>query len=118
MEILGLHHVNLNVHSLEDSLAFYVDGLGCSEFSRPGFTIDGAWLRIGAHELHLMVRSDAVIDRSQHFALTVTNIEECRRHLDAKGISYRVAPEISGVNRQIFLRDPSGNRIELNLLTN
>ncbi len=118
MEILGLHHVNLNVHSLADSLAFYVDGLGCSEFSRPGFTIDGAWLHIGAHELHLVVRSDAVIDRSQHFALTVTNIDECCRHLDEKRISYRVAPEIAGVNRQIFLHDPSGNRIELNLLTN
>lgn len=117
MEILGLHHVNLNVHSLEDSLAFYVDGLGCSEISRPGRTIDGAWLRIGAHEVHLRVRPDAVIDRNQHFALTATNLDECRRHLDAKGISYRVAPEIAGVNRQIFLHDPSGNRIELNLVT-
>ena len=48
----------------------------------------------------------------------MTNIEECRRHLDEKGISYRVAPEIAGVNRQIFLRDPSGNRIELNLVKN
>lgn len=108
MEILGLHHVNLNVHSLEDSLAFYVDGLGCSEFSRPGFSIDGAWLRIGAHELHLMVRSDAVIDRSQHFALTVTNIEQCRRHLDAKESHIKWPPKLLASIVRFFCVTPVG----------
>jgi extradiol dioxygenase family protein len=44
----------------------------------------------------------------------VTDISECARHLDSKGLKYRLAPEIDGVNRQIFIHDPSGNRIELN----
>ena len=114
MEVIGLHHVNVNVHSLPEALAFYVDGLGFTSFDRPGFKIDGAWLNMGAHELHLFVRPDAVIDRNQHFALAVTDINECARHLDAKGLKYRLAPEIEGVNRQIFIHDPSGNRIELN----
>lgn len=114
MKVLGLHHVNVNVHSLPDSLAFYVDGLGFSAFERPGFKIDGAWLHMGSHELHLFVRPDAVIDRNQHFALAVADITECAKHLDAKGLKYRLAPEIEGVNRQIFIHDPSGNRIELN----
>lgn len=114
MEILGLHHVNINVHSLAESLAFYVDGLGFTSFERPGFTIDGAWLNMGPHELHLFVRPDAVIDRNQHFALAVADISACARHLDSKGLTYRLAPAMVGVNRQIFIRDPSGNRIELN----
>jgi len=29
-------------------------------------------------------------------------------------LKYRLAPEMTGVNRQIFIHDPSGNRIELN----
>lgn len=116
MEVLGLHHVNINVHSLPESLAFYVDGLGFASFDRPGFSIDGAWLRIGAHELHLFVRPDALIDRRQHFALSVADIEQCARHLEAKEIKFRMATQIAGVNRQIFVHDPSGNRIELTQL--
>ena len=114
MDVLGIHHVNVNVHSLPEALAFYVDGLGFTSFERPGFKIDGAWLNMGSHELHLFVRPDAVIDRNQHFALAVTDINDCARHLEAKGLKYRLAPEIEGVNRQIFIHDPSGNRIELN----
>jgi catechol 2,3-dioxygenase-like lactoylglutathione lyase family enzyme len=114
MEVLGIHHVNVNIHSLPEALAFYVDGLGFTSFDRPGFTIDGAWLNMGPHELHLFVRPDAVIDRNQHFALAVTDINDCARHLDSKGLKYRLAPEMPGVNRQIFIYDPSGNRIELN----
>jgi catechol 2,3-dioxygenase-like lactoylglutathione lyase family enzyme len=114
MEVLGLHHVNVNVHSLPEALEFYVEGLGFTSFERPGFKIDGAWLNMGPHELHLFVRPDAVIDRNQHFALAVTDINECAQHLEAKGLKYRLAPEMAGVNRQIFIHDPSGNRIELN----
>ena len=114
MDVLGIHHVNVNIHSLPEALEFYVEGLGFTSFERPGFKIDGAWLKMGPHELHLFVRPDAVIDRNQHFALAVTDINDCARHLEAKGLKYRLAPEMAGVNRQIFIHDPSGNRIELN----
>ena len=52
MEVLGIHHVNVNIHSLPEALEFYVDGLGFTSFDRPGFTIDGAWLSM-AHTSYI-----------------------------------------------------------------
>jgi catechol 2,3-dioxygenase-like lactoylglutathione lyase family enzyme len=49
MDVLGIHHVNVNIHSLPEALEFYVEGLGFTSFERPGFKIDGAWLKMGPH---------------------------------------------------------------------
>ena len=114
MDVLGLHHVNVNVHSLPEALEYYVDGLGFAVLERPDFDFAGAWLAMGEHQLHLVVDPAAAIDPQQHFALQVVDLDACCASLDARGVEYRRSPAIAGAGRQAFLRDPSGNRIELN----
>jgi catechol 2,3-dioxygenase-like lactoylglutathione lyase family enzyme len=110
MRVRGLHHVNINVRSLDEALAFYTGRLGFEALDRPAFPFAGAWLRMGDDELHLVVDPEAIIDDSQHFALAVDDLDSCCRELDAAGVGVRRSPG----SRQAFLRDPSGNVIELN----
>lgn len=114
MDVTGLHHVNVNVASLEESLTFYVDKLGFVLLPRPDFGFAGAWLQMGAHQLHLVESAEFVIDPRQHFALQVGDLDACTAHLDTVGVEYRRPPITGGAGRQVFVRDPSGNRIELN----
>lgn len=114
MQVQGLHHVNVNVRDLSEALAFYVDGLGFAVLPRPDFGFPGAWLQMGAHQLHLVEAPEAVIDRGQHFALEVADLDAACHELDAAGIDHQRRPHRTGAGRQVFLRDPSGNLIELN----
>jgi catechol 2,3-dioxygenase-like lactoylglutathione lyase family enzyme len=113
--VVGLHHVNVNVADLGEALTFYVEQLGFAVVpERPDFGFAGAWLQMGNHQLHLVESADFTVDPRQHFALQVADIEASAAHLDAVGVEYKGPLAIPGAGRQIFLRDPSGNRIELN----
>jgi glyoxylase I family protein len=114
MDVVGLHHVALNVDDLDASLAFYVDVFGFTVLDRPDFGIPGAWLQAGTHQVHLVVEPAAQHDPRQHFALQVRDVEAVAADLEAAGLTVRRAPYVPGAGRQLFLRDPSGNRIELN----
>jgi catechol 2,3-dioxygenase-like lactoylglutathione lyase family enzyme len=113
VKVVGLHHVNINVRDVAEAVAFYT-AIGFEELPRPDFGFDGAWLRMGQHELHLMHRDGLVADKSQHFALRVDDLDECAAELGAVGIALNVPPLRDGAGRQAFFRDPSGNLIELN----
>ncbi len=115
MEISGIHHVSLNVSDVEEATSFYVDVLGFELLStRPNFNFPGSWLQAGAQQVHLIGQARNPPDPRQHFALQVDDLSAWMGHLDAKRILYRHAPRIAGAGDQIFLLDPSGNRIELN----
>jgi catechol 2,3-dioxygenase-like lactoylglutathione lyase family enzyme len=114
MKVSGLHHVALNVTDLEASTRFYVDQLGFTLLERPDFDFPGAWLQAGAHQVHLMVAADATVDRRQHFALRVDDLDAEVESLTQAGVEVWRAPVVPGAGRQAFVRDPSGNRIELN----
>lgn len=113
MKVHGLHHVNLNVHHLDEAMAFYVDGLGFQPFSRPEMKIRGGWLQMGAQELHIMEAPTAIIDKKQHFALVVDSVDAAAAHLESRSIPYRRIHNDDGRSDQLFLHDPSGNRIEM-----
>lgn len=113
MQVRRLHHVNVNVHSLEEALAFYVDGLGFPTFDRPEMSIRGGWLQMGPHELHLMEVADFVPDKRQHFALQVESVNDTCAELESKQIPYRRITNTDGRSDQLFLHDPTGNRIEI-----
>jgi glyoxylase I family protein len=115
VQITGLHHVALNVHDVDESIRFYTDVLGFEVVtSRPDFGFEGAWLQAGTNQVHLLGAPDAQIDRAQHFALHVDDAEAWAVHLESKGLKCRRSMYVAGAGRQVFLRDPSGNRIELN----
>jgi catechol 2,3-dioxygenase-like lactoylglutathione lyase family enzyme len=99
MRVRGIHHVNVNVHALDESLDFYVNKLGFQPFERPEMKIRGGWLRMGAQE--------------QHFALLVDDVDEAATHLESTGVPFRRIHNDDGRSDQLFIHDPSGNRIEI-----
>jgi catechol 2,3-dioxygenase-like lactoylglutathione lyase family enzyme len=114
METVGIHHVALNVRNLGDALTFYEGALGFTLMPRPDFGFDGAWLQVGASQVHLIEVDDAHPDARQHFALQVADLDATVAALEEKGLTVRRAAHVVGAGRQAFIRDPSGNRIELN----
>jgi glyoxylase I family protein len=108
----GVHHVSLNVADLEQSLTFYVDVLGLSiRDDRPELGVDGVWLDVGAQQIHLIV-ADPPSQTGQHVALRVDDLAAVVDEL--RGHDLRVSEPVTiGTGSQAFLRDPSGNLIEL-----
>ncbi len=113
-----LHHASLIVSDTKQSLKFYRDILGLEQTERPDLPFPGAWLQIGAQQIHLLEldNPDPVTGRPQHggrdrhVALSVDKLEPVRQALDAGGVAYTLS--ISG-RQALFCRDPDGNAIEI-----
>lgn len=114
MKLDGVHHVSLNVSDLDEATRFYRDVLGLEQIPRPDFGFPGAWLRSGGQEIHLMQVEKHQAPEGQHFAFRVDDLDAAVRELEKRGVRLSGPFEIAGVGRQAFLRDPSGNMIELN----
>ena len=113
MEPLGVHHVSINVHDADEALAFYTEVLGLHQRDdRPDrFGIGGVWLDLGAQQVHL-IETTVPADNGQHFAIRVADIAEAVAELRDRGVEVS-DPIPVATSRQCFLRDPSGNLIEL-----
>ena len=123
MATLGLDHYNLRAPSplLEQLRDFYVATLGLREGPRPRFRTHGYWLYAGERAiLHLSgtrageVREVGVVTTFDHVAFRCDDDAAMRATLDAVGVAYTVDDSPERAQRQIFLRDPAGNGIELN----
>ena len=114
MAISGVHHVSLNVRDVEEAGRFYCDVLGLEPISRPNFVFRGLWMRSGKQVIHLIDSADLRAPETQHFAFRVTGIDGVVAELRERGAEVSDPIQIPGGGRQSFLRDPSGNLIELN----
>ena len=113
MHTSGVHHVSINVDDVPAALAFYVDVLGLRQRSdRPAFAFDGAWLDAGDQQVHLIAAA-VPSQHGQHFALRTDDIDADVAELRGRGVAV-TDPVAVGSGRQCFVRDPSGNRVELN----
>ncbi len=114
MQVRGIHHVSINVDDLADALEFYVGKLGFSELPRPDFGFPGAWIATGADQVHLLEIAGQPRSETQHWAFDVEDLDAAIADLEAHGVEYRVSRSTDGGRSpQAFLRDPSGNLIEL-----
>jgi catechol 2,3-dioxygenase-like lactoylglutathione lyase family enzyme len=112
MEALGVHHVSINVSDVDAARRFYVELLGFAERSdRPDFGFGGAWLQVGAQQVHL-IQAPPPPSLGQHFALQVADIDAAVSELRGRGVEVS-DPVPVGSGRQAFLVDPSGNQVEL-----
>ena len=122
--INGVGHVAIKVKDLDRSLDFYINKLGFPEMMRLKKDDGSVWLvylRI-TDEQYLEVFPGADGDRApgwdangmNHMCLTVDNIDPVLAQIKAKGLSL-LLPLKTAVdgNRQAWLEDPDGNRIEL-----
>jgi lactoylglutathione lyase len=122
--ITGLGHVALKVRSIEGSLAFYRDTLGFAEMMRLQRD-DGSLMLI-----YLRITDDQYLElfpgddpspapgpdatAINHFCLTVADLDQVVGELTARGVALH-RPIKMGLdrNRQAWLEDPDGNRVEL-----
>ena len=119
----AVSHISVTVTNLEDARGFYGGVLGLREISRPDFRFPGAWYALdGDLALHVTVKDTMPLrpvdpgrfdTRDPHFALAVADADETHARIQASGLPfYDFADTPTGL-RQLFIRDPAGNMIEL-----
>ena len=114
---VGVNHVSIVAHDLDESMRFYVDVLGLDPVPTPTFAFPVRWLKAGDLQVHLFERPDQP-PAYAHFAFTVDDIvgvyEKARDLgiLDRTSFGYAIA-ELPGGEAQLYIRDPSGNLLEL-----
>jgi glyoxylase I family protein len=117
--VTAVHHVSLLVGDTGRALAFYRDLLGLAvDASRPELGYPGAWLVVGAAQIHLIELPDPLRGtplpehggRDRHVALSVTRLDDIQEALSSADVPF--TPSRSG-RRALFCRDPDGNAIEL-----
>ncbi len=125
--ITNIDHLLLLIDGMERNLAFYKGVLGCVVESRiPRFGM--AELRAGVSQIDLVdiatnegawARSDVAGGRNiDHFALAIDHcdVENLRDHLKARNVAIveeREEDGPTGKSLSLYVRDPSGNTIEL-----
>ncbi len=120
MKISGIDHVVVKVASLDRSIAFYCDVLGCTlEWRRDDLAL--AHLRVGHSFVDLLAGQPLPSgpDRNMdHLCLTVTefDLETVRDHLVACNVEVGTAGErfgAAGWGQSLYITDPDGNGLEL-----
>lgn len=122
MPLTEINHVNFRtdrdtMHLLRD---FYCDVLGLTVGKRVASTTYGYWLYIGDNDVvHLAEYKTSeppqlhVHGPFDHVSFTCTDMPAMEAKLQANHIAYTTRILASGV-RQINLKDPAGNGVELN----
>lgn len=118
LDYTGIAHASVLVNDTARALHFYCDVLRLkANPQRPDLGYPGAWLDIGAQQIHLIELPSPESDgerpahggRDRHTALHVTNLDALRHALETAGIAYTLSK--SG-RRALFCRDPDGNALE------
>jgi len=120
--ITGLDHINVDTAKPDETVAFYESVLGLTNRPdlRPDFGFPGAWLFLddtAVVHLNFIDDDDRFTQRSafNHIAFQGSDFAGTCAVLDDQGLEYRTStrPEIS--LSQIFVNDPNGIRVEINI---
>jgi catechol 2,3-dioxygenase-like lactoylglutathione lyase family enzyme len=112
-----INHVSVNAKNLQESVDFYVELLGAELIATPNFGFPVQWLALGDTQLHLFER-DLTPTSHHHLGITVDDVEPAyraaERHdaFDDEAFGNRLVL-LPGDVVQLYLRDPSGNLVEL-----
>ncbi len=99
---------------------FYCNVVGLTEGFRPAFDRFGFWLYIGEKDvLHLIIPKEgdnrsSLKSSFDHIAFKTVDYEGILKKLRSLHIPFEEKPIPGMISHQIFLRDPAGNRVELN----
>lgn len=117
MRATGFTHVSIGARDLDESVRFYEDFFGMEEVPAPNFSGPVRWLRVGDLQLHLF-HDEGPAPLGHHFALDVDDFEEAFRKAGDLGVRggglYSAVRELPDGAVQMYLRDPSGNLVEVN----
>jgi glyoxylase I family protein len=111
MRVRSLDHASVRITDLARSREFYEALLGLPTAPRPDLGFPGVWYQVGGSQLHLIQQAKVLEDidpTDPHVAFDVESLTDAKRMLEARGIPYL---EFGG--RQLWIRDPDGNVVEL-----
>lgn len=120
-------HYSFIVKDLKRTGDFYAKVLGLEEIKHPSDTINFRWFSIRENtQVHLIRKDqvDKIENKSNHLCLTIRDLDEYVSFLEKEGIPYwdwpgklnAITLRADGV-RQIYLKDPEDNWIEINTAT-
>ena len=116
MRVLHLDHVQpaMPAGREDDARAFYRDGLGIPERTKPAHLAsrDGCWFESGSLKVHLGVEPQFAPARKAHPAFVVENLPALVARLSQAGHRIVEDQPLDGYERR-YVDDPFGNRIEL-----
>jgi catechol 2,3-dioxygenase-like lactoylglutathione lyase family enzyme len=119
MALSRIDHVTILCSDLARSRAFYANALGFVDGDRPPFNFPGAWLWLGGRAVvHLVGGRNAGMTETgsfDHVAFAATDLEGTRARLKKAGIPFRETAVPGRPLHQIFVVDPDGVSIELNV---
>jgi catechol 2,3-dioxygenase-like lactoylglutathione lyase family enzyme len=117
-------HYSLIVRDLEKTGDFYADILKLDEIPHPSASSGFRWFRIkGNSQLHLIGKDSVAMEHSKsvHLCLATQKLEEFIDHLETNNIPYwdwpgkenAITNRADGV-KQIYIKDPENNWVEIN----
>ena len=126
MPLRRLDHLLVLTDDLERTKAFYCDALGLEVGERPPLEFPGYWLYLDgvacmhvaerrpyeAHVAGLGLRTGPAVD---HVAFAGSGYEELLARFEAAGVEATTNAVPGAGLRQLFLTDPNGVRIEVNV---
>lgn len=120
MPVKQLDHFNITSSHPGKTVAFYeMLGLENRPDRRPDFGVPGTWLFIGDHPaVHVNFVEDGPSGSTgamDHIGFEAEGFEEITARLQEAGVPFTTAirPEIA--LRQVYVRDPEGILVELNI---
>lgn len=117
MPLAWLDHVNIRTAHLRPMSRFYEEVLGLPRGPRPPFAFGGAWHycgeRAAVHLVEVPQQPAGLEPRIEHFAFRSDGLEAFLLRLQAQGVAYTSAKVPDWGILQVNLRDPDGNRIEI-----
>jgi glyoxylase I family protein len=124
LDITALHHIAVCVTDVPRAKRFYREVLGLVEVDRPPFPFGGAWYELGdGRQLHLIeydaartLRGTRDLDaKDGHLAFRVADYDTALAHLRSHGVECLERPHNVTPWKQLYITDPDGNEIELNV---
>jgi len=124
MPLERLHHVLVLTDDLETTRAFY-EALGLEVGERPPLEFPGYWLYLdrvpclhiaerAAYEAHASTLGLRVEEAIDHVAFAAADYEQVATRLEEAGVD--AVPNAAPGIRQLFLTDPNGVRVEINVV--
>jgi catechol 2,3-dioxygenase-like lactoylglutathione lyase family enzyme len=129
MPITQMQHYMVLSKDLEKTRAFYCDVLGLRTGPRPPFDFEGLWIYVGdVAAVHVATQSSyeqtGRVEQSDkrhgsgsvdHIAFAANDYDELIASFRKHGVQYR-ATQVTGSDlRQLFVFDPDGIQIEINI---
>ena len=119
MAATGINHVSVVARDLDESERFYAELVGAERIDSPNFGSPVRWLRVGDVQIHLM-QSGGAGGGPGHFGITVDDLAPVYERARALGAFDAVVNghylwELPEGTVQLYLRDPSGNLVEVNV---